>query len=210
MPKRFLVIAVALVGSVLAACGATPTASNRPSLAPLPSVTLPSLAIPSFAIPSFAIPSFASDPVIEAAFPAEIGGSPVEDITSGSFLALLQAFDTDGQTTAEFVAGMQSAAIDPAAVGVGSGTVNLDGDDVEIQVVRVPGGAASTAIDILVRLDQPDEQPTVTQQNSGGKNVAVATDSSGDVEYIYANGEWAWFLGDATPEQAATIFAAVP
>jgi hypothetical protein len=171
---------------------------------------MPSISIPSFGIPSFSIPSFAADPVIEQAFPREIGGNPVTGIQSGSFLAILQAFDPAGEQTTEFVQGMQALNVNPAAVAYGSGTVELNGDTTDLQVIRFPGGAAQTALDVLVSIDEPDDPPTLSTQTLGGKTVTVATDSSGDLEYYYVNGEWAWFLPDADEETAATIFAALP
>ncbi|HYI23665.1 MAG TPA: hypothetical protein VEX62_13630, partial [Candidatus Limnocylindrales bacterium] len=116
----------------------------------------------------------------------------------------------DPELINRFVAAMQGLGINPATVGFGSATATVDDEDVSVQAVRFPGANAGAALDALVRIDEPDDPPTLTTQTIGGKNVTVATDSDGDVEYYYVTGEWAWFLPSATPEQAEVIFAALP
>jgi hypothetical protein len=207
MRNRLTCLASAtLAAAMLAACGGSgPGASALPSVPP---VNVPSGLIPSFAIPSFAIPSFGSDPTIEAAFPAQIDGKPLTGITSANFLAVVQSFSTPEQVQA-FVSGMQSINVNPATVGFGSANATVDDNPVQLQLVRFPGGDARVALDILVRIDQPETPPQITTETIGGKSVTVAT-TDGDREYYYVNGEWAWFLPDAEQSEAEVIFAALP
>ena len=193
----------ALISLLAIACGGAPAGSGLPSGIP----TLPPVTVPSG---SFQIPSFQPDPVIDAAFPAEIDGQPLEDKSSGSFLGFLQAFVTEAEKINAFVAAMQSIGVDPAAVGYGTATATVNDESLNIQIIRFPGGNAGLGLDALVRIDEPDDPPTLTTQSIGGKNATVATDSDGDTEYYYVNGEWAWYLPDADLEQAAVVFAAVP
>jgi hypothetical protein len=190
-----------LAGLFAIACGGSPTVSGVPTIAP---IDVPSIAIPSG---SFQIPSFAPDPAVEAGFPAQIDGQPLTDMESANFLAVLQSFSFDPELINRFVAAMQGLGINPATVGFGSATATVDDEPVSVQAVRFPGANAGAALDALVRIDEPDDPPTLTTQTIGGKTVTVATDSDGDVEYYWVNGEWAWFLASATPEQAEVIFA---
>ena len=193
----------ALLSLVAIACGGAPAGTGLPSGIPtVPPVTLP----PG----SFQIPSIQPDPVIDAAFPAQIDGQPLENKNSGSFLGFLQAFGMEAEKINAFVAAMQSIGVDPAAVGYGTATATVNDDQLSFQLIRFPGGNAGHGLDALVRIDEPDDPPTLTTQSIGGKNVTVATDSDGDVEYYYVNGEWAWYLPDADAEQAAIVFAALP
>ena len=210
-PVRLATFSFAALGFV-AACGGAPAAS----IPPLPSIAVPSIALPSFALPSgitlpsIAIPSFEPDPVIEAAFPTEIDGQPVTGVGSANFLSVLQALGPNAEIVGEFQNAMQAVGVDPAAVGFGSGNVVLDDTPVNIQVVRFPGGTASDALNILTRIDAPDEAPTLTNETIGGKAATVATNPDGDIEYFYATGEWAWFVDNADRAHVETIFAGLP
>jgi hypothetical protein len=222
MASRMLIRGGLVVAALLfAACGGTPAATvppiNVPTIPPItvptiPPIDLPSLPIdlPSFSIPSITIPSFVPDPVIDAAFPAQIDGQPLKNKTSANFMTLLVTFETEPENIQSFVTAMQGLGVDPNAVSYGSATATVDDESVALQLIRFPGGNAAAALDAVVRIDPTDEVPTFTTETIGGKNATLATDSDGDVEYYYVNGDLAWFLPDATPEQAATIFAALP
>ncbi len=209
----FRLAALGAVALAVAACGGSGPAV--PSGVPtMPPVTVPSVSIPPLpsgvVIPSFAIPSFAADPVIDAAFPDQLAGQPVTEQSSANFLTVLQAFGTEPERIAAFVAGMQSIGVDPATVGFGSGTVTLGDEDVTLQLIRFPGGNAGNALDILTRIDEPDQPPVLTTETIGGKTVTVATNPDEDIEYYYINGDLAWFLDSVEREQAETIFAELP
>ena len=218
MRKPLSLVAGATLGALIAAgCGGTPTASSLPTIPPInvPSFALPTIPplpsgmeIPSFEIPSFSIPSFPPDPAIVAAFPAQIDGQPLSEIESANFLAAIQVFATPEQVQ-QFMAGMQAINITPASVAFGSATATVDDNPVQIQLFRFPGGDARAALDVLVRIDEPETPPVITTETIGGKSVTLAT-VDGDPEYYYLNGEWAWFLPSAERSEAEVVFAALP
>ncbi len=226
MRTRSTVLALLTAAAVAACSGAppAPTASSgasapadQPTSSPLTGGPTPALSAPpqpggSGPLPpfSFAIPSFAPDTTLEAAFPTEIDGQPVTGIESVSFLAFLQAFETDPEVVAEFAAAMQGIGVDPAAVGFASADVTVGDDTLELQAVRTPGGSAASALDALTALDPPDPAPTITDETIGGKPVRVATLEDGEEEFVYANGDLAWLLPGADRAQAEVIFAALP
>jgi hypothetical protein len=184
----------------------TPPAAT--SEAATPPVAPTTGALPTFSIPSFNIPSFAPDTDLEQLFPAEIDGQPVTGVSSASFLSVLQAF-AEQPMIDSFVGAMQSVGVDPAGVSVASGSATVGGSTVQVQALRTPGASAATVLDVLTRLDEPEEAPTLTTGNIGGKDVTIAT-TGDEVEYFYVNGEIAWFLSGVDESQAATIFAALP
>jgi hypothetical protein len=213
---------LALAAVLVFACGGSPAVTvppiNVPSIPPinvptLPPINLPSLPVidlPSFAIPSFSIPSFVPDPVIDASWPAQIDGQPLTGKSSANFMTLLVTFETEPENIQRFVTAMQGLGVDPTAISYGNASAKVDDEDVNIQLIRFPGGNAAAALDAVVRIDPDDEVPTFTNQTIGGKNAMVAVTGDDDPEYYYINGDLVWFLPDATPEQAEVVFAALP
>jgi hypothetical protein len=192
----------------LAACSAAPGATGTPPAAGTPAGSPAS--VPSFAIPSFDIPSFAPDTTLESAFPDTIDGEPVSDVTSGSFLALLQAIETDQALIDQYVAAIQGLGVNPALVSFASASATVDDETHQLQALRVPGGSAGPVVDVLTRIDPEEVPPTITQGSLGGKQVVIATDEDGDVDWFYINGEIAWFLSGMEEPQAEVILAALP
>jgi hypothetical protein len=215
------VLGLGLGALLVAACAGAPATTIPPVTLPtippitlptIPPITLPSLPIieiPSFEIPSFAIPSFATDPVLEAAFPAEIDGQPVRNVRATNFLAVMTGLGADREDIGRFVTGMQGLGVDPTAVGFGSATANVFGSPISFQVLRFPGFNAASALTVIAGLDDSAPVPTFTTETMGGKSVTVSTSDEG-VQYYYFNGELAWFLPSAEPEEAAVIIAALP
>jgi len=204
------IVALLAIGVMVAACGsASPTASTpAPSAAPgTPGPTAAPTSAGATDGETSSIPSFVPDTTLEAAFPDQIDGQPVTDVTSGSYLAFLQEWgeqeDIDG-----YVAAMQSIGVNPALVSLGSANATIGGDVVSISALRVPGGLAAAVVEKIIGLS-PDDPPVMTPGNLGGKQVTIATDSDGDVDYYYFNGEYAWLL-NMEEAQAALVLAAVP
>ncbi len=185
----------------------TVTAQPQPTVTAQPQPTGDTGSVPPF---SFAIPSFVPDTTLEAAFPTEVDGQPVSEVQSVSFLAFLEAFDTDQETIAGFVAAMQAIGVDPAAVSFGSATVMVEDESLSLQALRTPGGSAANALDALTALDPPEVAPTITTETVGGKQARVATLEDGEQEFFYANGDLAWLLPGADRAQAEVVFAALP
>lgn len=218
-------MATILLVALLAACssGAAaptgPAVDTTPASQPTGAVPQPSdgsapgssfsFALPSFAIPSFAIPSFMPDPALQGAFPTEIDGQPLTNVQAVSFLSVMQSSQDQADIDA-FVAAMQALGLDPASVGYGSGTVEVDGEEVTLQAVRTPGTDPRPAIDALIALDPPDPAPTISSGTVGGKPVTISTFEDGDVDYYYISGDIAWLLSGTTEDQAATILGALP
>jgi hypothetical protein len=148
------------------------------------------------------------DTTLEAAFPDQIDGQPVTDLNSEYYLAFLQDFDTPQEDVDKFIAAMQSIGVNPASVSLGGAMATVGGAEVQISALRVAGGSAAEVVAQMIRLST-DAPRLLTSGNLGGKPVTIATDSGGDVEYYYFNGEYAWLLS-MTDTQAAVVLAAVP
>ena len=205
------IVALLAIGVMVAACGsASPTASTpAPSAAPgTPGPTAAPTSAGATDGETSSIPSFVPDTTLEAAFPDQIDGQPVTDVTSASFLAFMQEWGTQ-EDVDRYVTAMQSIGVNPALVSLGSANATIAGDEVFIQALRVPGGSAAAVVDQITRLNTEDPPPTVTTGTLGGKQVTIATDSDGDVDYYYFNGEYAWLLS-LDEAQTAVVLAAVP
>jgi len=203
------VAAGALLVALLAACGGTTPVTTSPTTGAAPTTGAPPTdggPLPSF---SFAIPSFVPDPALQGAFPTEIDGQPLTNVQAVSFLSVMQSSQDQAGIDA-FVAAMQALGLDPASVGYGSGTVEVDGEEVALQAVRTPNTDPRPAIDALIALDAPDPAPTVSSGTVGGKPVTISTFEDGDVDYYYISGDIAWLLSGTTEDQAATILGALP
>ena len=210
------IVALLTLAAMSAACVSTsPPASTAPT-APSSAPTAPSTVGPTTAPTSagstdgatFSIPSFMPDTILEAAFPDQIDGQPVTDVTTAAFLAMMQSFDTPQEELDAFVAAMQSIGVNPTTISLGSAQATVGGDEVFFQALRVPGGSAAAVIDQITRLN-PDDPRVLTAGTLGGRPVTVATDSGGDVDYYYFNGEYAWLLS-MDEAQAAVVLADLP
>jgi hypothetical protein len=148
------------------------------------------------------------DTTLEAAFPDQIDGQPVTDLTSFNMLSFYQDWGTAQEKIDAFIAAMQSIGVNPASVSIGSASATVGGTAVTLEALRVAGGSAAAVWAQLIRLDT-DAPPVLTAGNLGGKQVTIATTSGGDVSYSYFNGEYAWLLS-MTDAQAAVVLAAVP
>lgn len=218
-PRFFLVGATAGV-LALAACSSAAAPTGAPTLA-VPTAAAPTLALPTGALPtdalpttglpgsSIAIPSFNSDPELEAIFPKTIAGQPVTNIQSARFLDVLTAFGSSQDEVQKFVAAMQAVGIDASRVAFASGSVQLNGNNVQIQALRTPGGEAAKAITQLAAVFQ-STVPPLKQATVGGKSVLVDDAGDGTGDYYYANGEIAWFLSSVDAATAETVFSALP
>lgn len=206
---RFLPLLAA--GSILlAACGgeggptptavaptaspAQPSASQAPTLPPLPTGTLP----------SFPRPSGGGDPELEAMYPASIGGEALSPISlSGEQLAaspyglLLQGYLADqGKTLAD-----ASAAFGGTAA-------------VTIIAYRVKGVPAEETLDYLIEAARAVVPGTVTELTVGGKPVTRMTPDAagGSSTYSYTHEDVVFVLGgdDLTDALLAEALSQLP
>ena len=81
--------------------------------------------------------------------------------------------------------------------------------DVTYFAIQVSNGDANSFLQLMLQANQSDGGSSTTT-SLGGKNVTVATDSSGDKTYGYVNGDT--LIGVQAPDDAtaATAFAALP
>ena len=180
---------------------------------------LGSFEIPSFAIPSFAFPSFNTnaDPELAAKFPTQVGGQPVTDVQTVNFMEFFSAFgggDAYEQARIQaFVQLLASAGIDASKLSFGNAKTTVNGNDVQIQAFRTPGGSAATFISLwpqLAAIDQTSNTPpTQGTANIGGKNVTTFTDSDGNVTYVYPSGDTVWSVDTSDQAEAAAVFQAI-
>ena len=217
MPKRFLVISVAVVGALLAACGGTPTTSSRPgtSLAPLPSIAVPSLEIPNFSVPPIGVPSFAPDADLEALFPATVGGHPLE-VTSAKGQDVVAAFGGNNpEEIQNFVSGLGASMDQVSAAfsfGLFPGASAGDFTGISLIAIRIQGVPGASTLAGLTEVSKEDvEDAQVGSATIGGKQVTAITSPSKPDEnaYLYAVGDVV-FLGGGTPALVEEAFAQLP
>jgi len=226
--RKFPVVTGVFVAATLAvaACGgSSPAASTLPTIPAVPSLAIPSFAIPSlnlgsFAIPSIAFPSFNAnaDPTLAAKFPTQVGGQPVTGVQTVNFVAFFQALAGDDESSASqlqsFVQLLGTNGVDATQLSFGSATTTVDGESVQIQAFRTPGGDINKFIALWPQLTALDDSektpPTVGTSNVGGKTVTTLTDPEDDsVTYIYAQGDTAWSVDSNDPAEAAAVFTAL-
>jgi hypothetical protein len=158
-------------------------------------------------------PSFAQDTDLNAKFPAQIDGQPVEGVQSGYYLAFLCAIGDQAQI-ARFAAALPGTNL--AGLSFGSGRATIGGETVSISAFRLPGGDANQIIQhfaefaVAIGADPSSlTGNTSTPATIGGKNAYIFTDQDGDVTYVYPSGDTVWST-TGTQEQADKIFAALP
>ena len=224
LPIRSGILVAAMLA--VAACGgtATPTVPpiNVPSIA-IPSIAIPSIAIPtlpggSIAIPTFALPSFDTnaDPALAARFPTQIAGQPVTDIQTVRFMDFLTLLgSSDPAQATAFTQAMASIGVDPRTLTEGTGMATVNDSTVPFEAIHTPGVDANRFIQVMPQLSvlfSPEDQPpTLGQATIGGKNVTTLTDpSTGDVSYLYANGDVVWSVNSSDQAEVEAVLAALP
>ena len=167
------------------------------------------------AVPTFSLdgsePSFPTDDALNAHFPAQIDGQPVTDVESMQWIYLLCMFG--GQETLN-AAVSDAGGLNLAAMSFGSAKATVDGEEVDLNAFRAPGGDANSLVQSLALLAAQSGSDagvtgSMTTATIGGKNVYVFTDSDGSKSYGYASGDTLIFFEDVTDSQAAKIAAAL-
>lgn len=155
-----------------------------------------------------ALPSFAPDPTLEAHFPTEIDGQPVEELQSGAYLAYLCL---GGQAAVDRIRG--DVSFNLIQLTFASAKVTVDDDEVSLEAFRAPGQDASAIIATLLAISQQNSEepvPSLIPSTAGGKSVfSTAPDEDGLASYGYATGDTLIFSDDITQAQADKIFAAI-
>ena len=212
----FLVVACssAPAGPTATPAGGSPGAT-APTLAPTTGATAPPVgggnecaSFPTMDPASPALPSFAPDPALEAHFPTEIDGQPVEELRSGAYLAYLCL---GGQAAVDRIRG--DVSFNLIQLTFASAKVTVDDDEVSLEAFRAPGQDASAIIATLLAISQQNSDepvPSLIPSTAGGKSVfSTAPDEDGRASYGYATGDALIFSDDITEAQADKIFAAI-
>jgi hypothetical protein len=208
-----ILVAAALA---VAACGGTATPT-------VPTVNVPSIAIPSIAIPtlpggSIAIPTFDTnaDPALAARFPTQVAGQPVTNVQTVRFMDFLTLLgSSDPAQATAFTQAMASIGVDPRTLTEGTGMATVNDSTVPFEAIHTPGVDANRFIQVMPQLSvlfSPEDQPpTLGQATIGGKNVTTLTDpSTGDVSYLYANGDVVWSVNSSDQAEVEAVLAALP
>jgi hypothetical protein len=230
----FAVFVSVALAAAIAGCSSSPAATPTPgaTLPPgvtqppgggtqPPTATAPPVGTPAdvcAGMPTFSadapMPSLAQDTALIAKFPTQVDGQPVTNISSSFWLQSMCFYGGSAGDLARF------AALWPAGtagqISSGSGQVELNGETVHIQALRIPGSDPNVIFSHLTEFvvalggDPADVAgSSVTTANVGGKNAYVLTDSDGDVSYHLVSGDTV-FTVDVSQEAAAAIFAAIP
>ncbi len=214
----FLIVSAATL-VLAAACSTGAPATLAPGATRAPGATQPPVAVgnqcagtPTINPAGSPQPVIPGDPDLEAIFPSEIAGEPVENVESIRYVAYL-CFSQGQSAVDQIVA--NTGGIDPN-FAYASADATVEGEMVDIIAFRTPGADAGLMIQnfgmliLVLGGDPADNQGTMASANIGGKNVTVRTDADGDISYLYPRGDVLFGFFNASESQAATILAALP
>lgn len=182
---------------VVACGGAAPTtappagsATQAPPTQAAPSEPGSSEGLPGF---SFALPSFTSDAELEAMFPTELGGQPIQvlSMTGSDF----------------FGSGMAGTEIGPALQQLGKSPSDLSvavGGTTSISVIafRIKGVPADQFLNAYTASAGGTSGATITDASFGGKSVKKVTTAGQAAAYLYLKGDVIWTVGGNAPTDA--------
>jgi hypothetical protein len=212
--KRPLILLVAALALVLAACGgetadATDTPEPTPEVTPTPDVT-PSPEPTDDDTDTGALPTFGldGDPELAARFPSTVGGQP---LTVQSFRG--DMFAGMGGVDEEFEDFLAATGADLEDVSVAFGGVMDDADSfLSVAAFRVLGVSQDRLEEEFLG-SAADEVEDLSRQTIGGKSVWVATydvDEFGmSGAYFYVKDDTAYWM-TGPEELVAEILAALP
>lgn len=241
--RKVRLLAVAGLFLVAVGCGggAAPTQVPGSTLVPGATATLPGATTPTATIAATVVPpattggpvsvacagippldplaspqpELTRDPDLEALFPDEVDGQPVENVNSFRWLEYLCRFGNEG--AADVAAGAAAAAgVNLLTLTYGSARATVDDESVGIDAFRTPGVDANLLITqfqqvVLVLGGTAAEQGgSMAQANIGGKNAWVWTQPDNDATYLYVYGDVMFGMTLVTEAQAAAVFAALP
>jgi hypothetical protein len=220
-----LVLAVVIAGCSSGPAGSStpgvtlaPGATPAPTQAPGPTQTPPPVDVGQVcgATPTYSVdaptPSFAQDETLNARFPTQVDGQPVTGVNSGFWLQSMCYYGSSSEALARFIAIWPPNTAQ--LISTGYAHVELDGESVSIQALRVPNSDPTIIFSHIPEFiealggDPADAaNTTVTTKNIGGKNVYVV-DDDGDLSYDYVSGDTIWSISDSE-DVAAKVFAAI-
>jgi hypothetical protein len=220
MPFRRIAAGITLVVMLAACSSAAPTGSTPPggtsapgaSGTPPAATTPPATARATSQQPGL---SFTSDPVLMAAFPKQVAGKPVTNLTTAKFVDFITAFggaDASAQAQIDSIRQTLSAiGIDLNTIVFGTATATVNGSSVGIEALRVPGQDANKLIQNYLILSTNNQGDTLSQETISGKNVTVVKSATGLAKtWMYATGDIMWSVSTSHQAEAEAVFAALP
>jgi len=219
VPKRSLVVSVAVAGAFIVACGGSPATSSRPagSLAPLPSIAIniPSLDLPNVSVPPIGVSSFAPDADLEALFPTTVAGHTLT-VTSAKGQDVIPAFGGENPEEIQNFVSDLGATMDQVSAafsfGLFPGATAGEFTGLTLVAIRVQGVPAANTLAGLTELTKKDVPDAVVGPATiGGKQVTAITSPTEPDEnvYLYPVGDVVFFSG-GTPELVGEAFAQLP
>jgi hypothetical protein len=180
-----------LIGATLliAACGPAANATTAPTNTPTtPPATAPGSEPPASGLPgfSFALPSFTSDAELEAMFPKDLGGEPIQVVSMRG-----SDFMGQGSSGNEIGPVLQQLGKTPADLSVAfGGTMNIS-----VFAFRIQGVAAEQFLNAYIQTAQGAQGTTITEASFGGKSVKKVVATGQDAVYLYLKNDVTWTIG---------------
>jgi hypothetical protein len=184
--RRVAALVVLLLGAGVAACGGTASGTPIPG-AGSPGPTAAPATAPSFSFPdfSFALPSFEANPELEAMFPDQIAGQPVEvlSMTGTSFMA-----GASGTQLAPVLQQLDAKAADMSVAFGGTAQVT-------VVAFKIEGVSAQQFFSAYIATAQGAQGAAIADASYGGKAVKKIVPLGADVVYLYLHGDVTWTVG---------------
>jgi hypothetical protein len=174
---------------IIAACGPAANATTAPTTATTPTTTeAPGSEAPSSGLPgfSFALPSFTSDAELEAMFPKELGGEPLQVLSMRG-----SDFMGTGTSGNELGPALQALGKTPADLSVAFGSTM----DISVFAFRIQGVAADQFLNAYLQSAQSAQGSTITDASFGGKSVKKVVQTGQDGTYLYLHNDVVWTVG---------------
>ena len=191
---------------IVAACGSSATATPTPA----PTVAGGGGGLPSGLGGSGGLGGLTlhGNPTLEAKLPSQICGAPASTYSMPA--GALPAAALSGLAGAgSILSGLSGTATFSMAVA-GPGPAASDPcPDVSYFAIQVSNGDANGFLQLMLQANTADGGSSTTT-SLGGKNVTVATSSSGDKTYGYVNGDTLIAVSAPDDATAATALAALP
>ena len=165
---------------VVAACGGA-AATTAPTPTAAASEAAPSFGLPGF---SFALPSFTSDAELEAMFPTEIGGQPVNVIS-------MSGNDFVGSAGAQLMPVLQQLGKSPSDLSAAFGGTS----QVTIIAFKINGVPAEQ---FLGAYTASVPGASIADASFGGKTVKKVVPATGETVYLYLKGDVVFTIGGTT------------
>ncbi len=196
-------VCAVVLALIVAACGSSATATPTPA----PTVAGGGGGLPS-GLDGLGGLTLHGNPTLEAKLPSQICGAPATTYSMPA--GALPAAALSGLAGAgSILSGLSGTATFSMAIA-GPGPAASDPcPDVSYFAIQVSNGDANGFLQLMLQANASDGGSSTTT-SLGGKNVTVATSSSGDKTYGYINGDTLIAVSAPDDATAATALAALP